>query len=47
MYKIFNKNLHSFVQSLRDKPIGDKQLVFSTKKKPGVFQKPGGSPGVG
>ena len=46
------KNLHNLVQSLTDKPINDKLLVFSDKivfvwissQKPSVCQKPGGSP---
>ena len=49
------KNLHNLVQSLTDKPINDKLLVFSDKivfvwissQKPRVCQKPGGSPWVG
>ena len=43
------KNLHNLVQSLTDKPINDKLLVFSDKivlvwissQKPRVCQKPG------
>ena len=48
------KSLHNFVQSLMDKPIGDKLLVFSdnilhvciSSQKPRVCQKPVASPGV-
>ena len=49
------ENVNNFVQSLTDKPIGDKLLIFPDKSRPRLdlesettwCQKPGGSPGVG